>query len=227
MTATGERYTIISADTHAGANHETYREYLDPQYLDDFDAWRNKYKNPFRDLRDTSDRIRNWDDERRMGDEERDGIVGEVIFPNTVPPFFPTFVLFAGPPKPEDYEHRLAGIRAHNRWLVDFCGRFPERRAGIGQIFVNDVDDAIDDVKWIKEHNLRGGVLLPTAPPDATWIKPYNHPDYDRLWKVCEDLEVPVNCHGGIGGPEYLRQPSSALIQIAELGHYSRRPLIF
>ena len=45
MTATDQRYTIISADTHAGANHETYRSYLDPAYLDDFDAWRNKYKN--------------------------------------------------------------------------------------------------------------------------------------------------------------------------------------
>ena len=27
-----DHYTIISADTHAGANHETYREYLDPKY---------------------------------------------------------------------------------------------------------------------------------------------------------------------------------------------------
>src|SRR5947207_5448653 len=95
-------YTIISADCHAGGSHAAYREYLDPQYLDDFDAWRNKYKNPFRDLRDTSDRIRNWDDERRRADEERDGVVGEVIFPNPVPPFLPALLLFAGPPRPAD-----------------------------------------------------------------------------------------------------------------------------
>jgi predicted TIM-barrel fold metal-dependent hydrolase len=221
-----QHYTIISSDTHAGGSHAQYREFLDKKYLDDFDAWRDKYKNPFKDLGDQR-RYRNWDDEMRNGQQDADGVVGEVIFPNTVPPFFPTFVLFAPPPKPEDYAHRLAGIRAHNRWLEDFCGRFPERRAGIGQIFVNDVDDAIEDVRWIKEHNLRGGVLLPAVPPDATWLKPYNHPDYDRLWAVCEDLGVPVNCHGGVGGPEYLREPSSALIQIAELGHYSRRPLIF
>ena len=36
------RYTIISADTHAGGSHEQYREFLDPQYRDDFDAWRGK-----------------------------------------------------------------------------------------------------------------------------------------------------------------------------------------
>ena len=93
------------------------------------------------------------------------------MFPNTVPPFFPGFVLFAGPPKPEDYEHRRAGIQAHNRWLVDFCARRPGRRAGIGQIFLNDIDDAIADATWIKEHGLRGGVLLPTIPPDVKWVR--------------------------------------------------------
>jgi len=97
-TTTTDRYTIISADCHAGGSHEMYREYLDKAYLDDFDAWRNKYKNPFRDLQDGG-RIRNWDDDRRNGDLESDGIVAEVVFPNTVPPFFPSFVLFAEPPR--------------------------------------------------------------------------------------------------------------------------------
>jgi predicted TIM-barrel fold metal-dependent hydrolase len=223
--AGSDRYTIISSDTHAGGSHASYREFLDPKYHDDFDAWRGEYKNPFKDLGDNR-RYRNWDDDMRNGQQDEDGIVGEVIFPNTVPPFFPSFVLFAAPPKPEEYEHRLAGVRAHNRWLEDFCNRFPERRAGIGQIFVNDIDDAIEDVKWIKEHNLRGGLLLPPNPPDATWLKPYNHPKYDRLWEVCEDLEVPINCHGGVGGPSYIAHPSSALIQISELAHFSRRPLL-
>ena len=80
------------------------------------------------------------------------------------------------PPRPEEYEHRLAGIRAHNRWLVDFCGEFPERRAGIGQIFLNDIDDAIADVHWIKEHGLRGGILLPNIAPDVTWVRPLYDP---------------------------------------------------
>ena len=45
-TATTDHYTIISADTHAGANHETYREYLDPKYVPDFDAWREQVQEP-------------------------------------------------------------------------------------------------------------------------------------------------------------------------------------
>jgi predicted TIM-barrel fold metal-dependent hydrolase len=202
-----------------------YREYLEKKYLDDFDAWREKYRNPFRDLQDGG-RVRNWDDERRIGDEERDGIVAEVVFPNTVPPFFPSFILFARPPTADEYEHRLAGIRAHNRWMADWCGRFPERRAGIGQIFLNDVDDAIEDVHWIKEHGLRGGVLISAIAPDIDYVKPLYDPVYDPLWKVCEELEVPVNSHGGTGLPNYGKYPAAALLFITEVSFYSQRPFV-
>jgi len=220
------RYTIISADTHAGANHETYRRYLDPAFHEDFDAWRGKYKNPWKDLRDTDLRVRNWDSDRRDADQVTQGVVGEVIFPNTVPPFYPGFVLFAGPPKPEEYAHRRAGIHAHNRWLVDFCAEKPAQRAGIGQFFVNDVDDAIEDITWVKEHGLRGGVLLPTVAPDVTWVKPLIHPDYDPLWACMQDLDVPVNLHAGTGSPNYGRFPSVPMIMISEVGFYGSRAFV-
>ena len=42
-TAADERYTIISSDCHAGGSHAAYREYLDPKYHDDFDAWRVRH----------------------------------------------------------------------------------------------------------------------------------------------------------------------------------------
>ena len=54
-----DRYLLISADTHAGANHEQYREYLDPACRDEFDEWRDRYKNPFRDLHGKK-RDQNW-----------------------------------------------------------------------------------------------------------------------------------------------------------------------
>jgi predicted TIM-barrel fold metal-dependent hydrolase len=220
-----DRYTIISADCHAGGSHAAYREYLDPKFLDDFDAWRGKYKNPYKDLGDTR-RLRNWDNEMRNSQQEADGVTAEVVFPNTVPPFFPSFVLFAKPPTDEEYPHRRAGVHAHNRWLVDWCGEFPERRAGVGQIFVNDVDDAIEDVQWIKEHGLRGGVLLPNLAPDVKWVKPLYDPTYDRFWEVCQDLGVPVNVHSGTGNPDYGPYPVSMLLYINEVPFYSQRPLV-
>jgi hypothetical protein len=222
--APDDRYTIISADTHAGGSHAQYREYLDPAYLADFDEWRGRYKNPFKDLKDDR-RSRNWDSDQRWAEQGDDGVVAEVIFPNTVPPFFPSFVLFAQPPKPDGYAHRLAGIRAHNRWLADYVAEAPERRAGIGQIFTNDVDDAIADSRWIKDHGLRGGVLLPNAGPDVTWSRPLYDPELDRLWAVLEDLELPVHTHGGTGLPNYGPYPVASLLYLAEARFYSQRPM--
>jgi predicted TIM-barrel fold metal-dependent hydrolase len=161
-----DRYTLISADCHAGGSMEMYREHLDPAYLDAFERWRGAYSNPFRDLQ-RDGRTRNWDNERRIREQESDGVVAEVVFPNTVPPFFPTGALVARPPRPEELELRLAGIRAHNRWLAAWCAEHPARRAGIAQLFLNDVDEAIADVRFAHGHGLRGGVLLPAVPPDV------------------------------------------------------------
>jgi predicted TIM-barrel fold metal-dependent hydrolase len=218
-----DRYLLISADTHAGANHDQYREYLDPAYRDEFDAWRNRYKNPFRDLHGHL-RTRNWDDERRWDEQEADGTAAEVVFPNTVPPFFPTGAIVARPPTAADFELRLAGIRAHNRWLADFCARAPERRAGVAQIFLNDVDEAVRDVHFAKEHGLRGGVLLPGRPDDCE-LAPLYDPVYDPIWRACEELEVPITHHGGQGSPDYGSFPAAKFLWIAETQWFSHRAL--
>jgi predicted TIM-barrel fold metal-dependent hydrolase len=221
-----DRYTIISADTHAGGSHAQYRDYLESKYLDDFDAWRGKYRNPFKDLGDDR-RLRNWDNEMRTGQQLADGIVGEVIFPNTIPPFFPSFVLSAPPPKDDEYEHRLAGIRAHNRWLADFCADYPTQRAGIGQIFTHDLDDAMADVRWVADHGLRGGILIPNNPPDATWVEHQLYdPYWEPLWALCADLGVPVNAHGGTGVPNFGKVPAAQLLFIAEFAYFAQRPFL-
>ncbi|WTW98062.1 amidohydrolase [Streptomycetaceae bacterium NBC_01309] len=219
-----DRYTIISADGHAGANMETYRDYLDAAWREEFDAWREKYRNPFRDLQ-ADGRTRNWDDERRVREMEADGVVAEVVFPNTVPPFFPTGQLVARPPTERSYARRLAGIRAHNRWLAEWCGgAHSHRRAGLAQVFLNDIDDAVAEAKWAKEQGL-AGILIPTTPPDAAGITPVYAPDWDRLWEVCQDLDLVVVNHGGSGSPDYGPYPASKFLWIAEAATFFRRPL--
>jgi predicted TIM-barrel fold metal-dependent hydrolase len=224
--STNGHYTVISADTHAGGSHAAYREYLDSEFRQEFDDWRGIYKNPYKDLGDNR-RLRNWDnDMRNHAQLDEEGVVGEVIFPNTVPPFFPSFVLFAQPPTAEEYRKRRAGIHAHNRWLKEFCEDYPERRAGVGQIFLNDVDHAIEDAKWLKENGLRGGILLPNIAPDVKWVKPLHDPIYDPLWEVLADLEIPVNMHSGTGNPDYGKYPISMLLYINEVAFYTQRPLV-
>ncbi|HZQ83351.1 MAG TPA: amidohydrolase, partial [Acidimicrobiales bacterium] len=56
-----DRYTVISADCHAGADLYDYRPYLESRYQREFDAWAATYVSPFGDLR-REDANRNWDD---------------------------------------------------------------------------------------------------------------------------------------------------------------------
>jgi predicted TIM-barrel fold metal-dependent hydrolase len=221
-----ERYTVISSDCHAGAPIDTYRDYLDPDYRDEFDAWRGAYSNPFRDLQGGK-RARNWDNEQRISELASDHVVAEVVFPNTVPPFFPTGALVARPPvERAEYERRWAGLKAHNRWMAEvFCsGEFAKRRAGIAQVFLNDIDEAIAEAIWAQENGLRGGILLPTV-PDDTDIAPLYAPEYDRLWAVCADRGIVVNMHSGSGHPSYGSYPAADIMWLVETSWYAHRPL--
>lgn len=222
-TSPTDRYTIISSDCHAGANMATYQEYLDPSLQDDFAEWRGAYKNPFRDLQDDT-KARNWDDERRVSEQNADGVVAEIIFPNTVPPFFPTGMLIAYPPRERaDYERRRAGIAAHNRWLVDWVANYPDRRRALAQVFLNDVEHTVEDIHWAADHGFKS-VLLPSVPPDQGLPGLWS-PHYDPVWQACVDTGIVVTQHGGTGTPDYGKDPASGLMFLLEVGFFANRNL--
>jgi predicted TIM-barrel fold metal-dependent hydrolase len=217
----GDRYIVISSDGHAGARMDEYREYLEAGYLDEFDEWAKSYVNPFTDIRGET-AYRNWDSSARLQELENDGVVAEVLFPNTIPPFFPSANLVARLPTADTYELRWAGLKAHNRWLADFCAETPGRRAGMAQVFLNDIDDAVAEITWAREHGLFGGILLPGVPPDAG-LPPLIAPDYEPIWAACEDLDMPINNHSGAAGPDFGTYPASMALFMVELGWYSHR----
>ena len=215
------RYTVISADCHAGGSSQEYLALLDPAHHEAYERWRSSFSNPFSDLQ-AGVRTRNWDDERRLADQEGDGVVGEVVFPNTIPPFFPSSALIARPPTDDDFELRLAGIRCHNRWLVEFCARQPERRRGVAQLFLNDVGEAVADVHFAAEHGF--AVLIPSV-PDDTPLEPLYSAAYDPIWAACEELGVIVNHHSGTGAPDYGTHAAAGMVFLAETTFWSRRAL--
>jgi predicted TIM-barrel fold metal-dependent hydrolase len=219
------RYTVISADCHGGADIVGYRPYLEGRHLDAFDAWRAAFVNPYDDLK-SEGASRNWDSGRRLAELEADGIVGEVIFPNTIPPFFPVPSLLNQPPPATagDLDLRWAGLHAHNRWLADFCADTPGRRAGIAQILLHDVDRAVEEVRWAKDHGLTGGILLPGAPP-GSGLEPLYAPVYEPLWAVCAELGMPVNHHSGSATPDYGPYAEAKVIFLLEVTWWAHRTL--
>jgi predicted TIM-barrel fold metal-dependent hydrolase len=198
------RYVVISTDGHCGADLLDYKPYLEAKYHQDFDAWAREFSDPWDavDHAQADHRVGvasytssyNWDSARRMKQLDTQGIAAEVLFPNTAPPFYPTASISApGPRTAEEYEHRFAGLRAHNRWVADFCGEAPARRAGLAQFFINDVDDAVAEIRRAKEAGLMG-VLL----PGDHVLQNCNlyYPKYEPIWAVCEELDIPLHRHG-------------------------------
>ena len=238
MAEMGDRYIVISTDGHCGGQIQDYKPYLDKHYHDDFESWAKDFHdgwaetdkaaqaaNPDRRLGQASyEAPLNWESERRLKVMEQQGVVAEVLFPNTAPPFYPSGIQTTPAPRtPEEYEYRWAGLQAHNRWLADFCSDTPGRRAGLVQVFLDNVEHTVAEIRWAKEAGLMG-VMLP-GPHVLKMINLY-YPEYDPIWAVCQELDMPVCIHdlwpmesADIGGE------GAHLAGLFEINFYSRRQI--
>jgi predicted TIM-barrel fold metal-dependent hydrolase len=225
MGATTSNYVVISADCHGGASLSGYKPFLASRYHEEFDRWAADFENPYEDNTGPNSG-RNWDSETRLREMEADGVLAEVIFPNTIPPFFPKVSLVNQPPGATDGDlaQRWAGLQAHNRWMADFCSQAPGRRAGIAQIMLHDVDASVREIEWAKANGLTGGVLLPGAPP-GSGVPPLYAPDYEPIWAVCEELGMPLNHHSGSAVPDMGEYPAAPMMFLLEVTWWAHRAL--
>ena len=215
VTESGHPYTLISCDADAGAELRGYRPYLEKEFHEEFDSWAATFREPWSDLdvalaQDDPNLLvgvasfaspYNWDNDKRLEHMDDQGIAAEVVFPNTVPPFYPANVVAASAPSnAEEYRRRWAGVKAHNRWLVDFCSQAPGRRGGLAQVFLTNVEDAVAEVRWAKEAGLVGVVI----PSDhiAQLVNLYER-RLDPFWAACAEVRLPVVRHSiSVSPPE-------------------------
>ena len=244
-----DHLVLISADGHAGPPVATYASYMDPDMGDEFDrflgereAWRTErnrsmglpedeelvhalFGEEMVDLYTAQEAVRSGglagvhDSARRTAELEREGIVGEVLFPDfqnsNEPPWGAAF------PYPDvTPRQRRAGARAFNRWLADFCAELPGRRAGVGIVQPHDIETAVHDVHDVRASGL-ASVMLPTGDPE---LPPYQSPRYDPLWAACVDEDLPVTYHSG-GIPWQGYGPEAMWVSKFELMWWARRPL--
>ncbi len=234
-----DRYLLITADSHAGADPELYEPYIEKKWRDDFREWVTASEAMAQMMRQVMgdrsigvdgdpeiDGNRNWDSARRLAETEADGVVAEVIFPNTIPPFAPMpMSAFEEPVVGSELERRWAGLQAHNRWLADFCAEAPGRRAGVAQILLPNVEASVAEIRWARENGLFGGVFLPGAPP-GSGLPPLYAPEYEPIWAVCEELEMPINHHSGGGTPDFgMHLPQSLAMYMLEVTWWAHRTL--
>ena len=167
---------------------------------------------------------------------DEEGIAGEVIYPDGFCENHPPVTdgqdesgaLFSAR-KPFPFATRLAGARAYNRWLADFCAESPERRAGVILLPpAHDIPALVEEMTRAREAGLRGGVLVP---PLDSGLPGYHDPYYAPLWSAAEDLNLPIAVHGGdaraadghdVYGTE---EPLASFLHFTESTFLDRRPL--
>ena len=134
-------------------------------------------------------------------DLEADGIAAEVIFPNTIPPFFPvgTLVTQAAPATRTTTSCAGPDCRPTTGGSPTSPQADRDSPQGVAQIMLHDVDTSVEEIRWANTNGLTGGVLLRVRLP-GTGLLPLHHEHYDPIWTVCEELGMPVNHHGGRRG---------------------------
>lgn len=123
---------------------------------------------------------------------------------------------------------KLAGARAYNRWLAEFCSVAPERLLGLAMIgSMADVDGAVAEIRRAHADGLTAGVLLPliyyNSPEEPFW----NDRRYDPIWAACAELALPIHTHTGSGCPYYGDQPEAPILYAIECTTWPHRPLSF
>jgi len=239
-----DHHIVISADTHCGAEVRGYKQYLERKYHDDFEIWAThieegvaRQRELFKDMERSPLEVgvdgdpaefgdRNYSSERRLREQEEDGVIAAVLFPNTQPPFAPAAATsFEAPAYGDNFDYRWAGLRAHNRWLADFVAEAPERRAGIFQIFLGDVEGSVKEIEWAANNNLRGGILVPGAPPDSPF-EPLYSATYNPIWEAAAAHNMPLNHHAGGATPNFGNHfPASLAMFMLEVQWWTQRAL--
>jgi predicted TIM-barrel fold metal-dependent hydrolase len=195
---------------------------------DDFDSWwRATTANG--ELRlDANEDPRNFDLDQRFRDLEADGVVAEVIYPNTLTPFARGGVQQRA--RRQGTRRRrpsVGGLRAYNRWAADWVTAAPHRFAAMAQISLHHIDESATEIRWARDAGLRGGVLLPGLPPGQSSAARTTTLSTTRSGGPATNAGMTLNHHGGSAAPHYGTHPGSTIIFLAEVGWFSHRALTF
>jgi predicted TIM-barrel fold metal-dependent hydrolase len=219
-----DKYFMVSADCHANEPNELWAERCDAVYRDRLPGVRvgpdgKKYQETegFRPIRLRSVIFEGEDLERnrtgrtpeeRLRDHLRDGIDAEIIFPNK------GLSMWATP----DPVFSLAMCRAWNDWAWEVFGAYNDRLSPVACVAPGDLEGTIAEVERCARLGFRA-LTLPCKPvwgPHDWQASNYNLPEFDPLWAVIQDVDLPITFHVSTGrDPRASRGNGGAVINYA------------
>lgn len=110
---------------------------------------------------------------------------------------YPTMGMLWGPLDPipaiQDPQFVLACQQAYNDWVADYCRHDPARLKAAATVPIQDIPLAIAETKRAIGELGLCAVMLRSAAPHVG--QPFNHPDFDAFWSLCQELDVTVALH--------------------------------
>ncbi|MGE0652856.1 MAG: amidohydrolase family protein [Alphaproteobacteria bacterium] len=96
----------------------------------------------------------------------------------------------------EDPELELACVQAYNDWLIDEWAAASERFVPQCMVPISSPDATVREIRRAVAKGHRG-VVFPALPMDLRDAPHVGESDYDKVWTVCEELNVPICLHAG------------------------------
>jgi predicted TIM-barrel fold metal-dependent hydrolase len=134
------------------------------------------------------------DMKKRIADLDHEGVWGEVVYASIG--MWSALIT--------DPKLVKAAAHAENEWMVsEIQGIAPDRMVPAGLMPMLDVADAVDEVHHCAEIGLHA-ISVPAGRPPGR--EDLNHPEWDPLWKACEETGMVVGVHIGSAGVDQSSQ---------------------
>jgi predicted TIM-barrel fold metal-dependent hydrolase len=137
----------------------------------------------------------------RLAAMDKDGIDYSVLYPTLAGMSGEAFARL------DDVELETACARAYNDWLI-------EEWVGVSSRFVPQcivpiwpMERTVAEIRRAVKAGHKG-VIYPASPMELKSVPHINEPDYDPLWSVCQELNVPLCFHAG-ASPKIQMRPDT------------------
>lgn len=202
-----DKYLMLSADTHANEPFDLWAKRIDKKYRDriprvetDDNGKQWRITEGYRKTRIFDFKMLGEDGVRgkagatvegRRADHERDGIDGEVIFPNK------GLAMWATP----DPVFAMAQCRIWNDWAWELFGADNATMSPMAAIATGDFKGSMHEIARVAALGFRG-LTLPCKPiwggHDVDHAN-YNLPEFDPMWALIEETDLPITFHVSTG----------------------------
>ena len=206
-------YTVISADSHMIEPPNLWTDRLDKKYRDQAPHVEENEKGSFftapgirpsrvsmgfavgrsgKELEEyfkkgsfAGARPSGWDPVERIKDQDMDGVSAEVLYTTFGMPLF----------RLPDADLQRACFKVYNDWVAEFCSHDRARFHGIALVSLEDLAAGVQELERCAKLGMKGAQIWGAPPPE----RPFWTNEYDPLWKVAEEAQIPLSLHIGTG----------------------------